>query len=154
MKNRFLILFIFQLLSINIVYSQAYNISSVNNKSVQASKENFIGTVWVNMFVTLNDSLSLSGGTVTFEPKARTNWHKHATGQILIITDGTGYYQEKGRMIQIIKKGDVVKIPANVEHWHGASHQNSMTHIAISASATKMNTTWLLPVTDVEYNKP
>ncbi len=122
------------------------------DKGNPAPKEYFTGTVWVNTAVSPDDNLNSSIGKVTFEEKARTNWHKHRNGQTLIVTEGIGYYQEKGKSIQIIQKGDVVKIPADVVHWHGASKENSMTHIAVVADAGKEATVWLQPVTDEEFN--
>lgn len=130
---------------------QAYSMTSINDKGAPAPKENFTGTVWVNLAVKPDDNLNSVVGKVTFEPKARTNWHSHPHGQILIVTDGIGYYQEKGKPVQAIKTGDVVKIPGNVEHWHGGSHQSTMTHIAIVPSATN-GSIWLKPVTDAEYD--
>jgi len=128
------------------------NMTTINNKGTRAPQEYFTGTVWVNMNVKAEDSYNTLIGTVTFEPKGRTNWHTHTTGQILLVTDGIGYYQEKGKPIQLIRKGDVVKIPKNVEHWHGASLNSSMTHIAIVPELDKDKTEWLAPVTDEEYN--
>lgn len=125
---------------------------SVEPKGTQAPNTNFTGTVFVNMIVKPEDGLHSNIGKVTFEPKARTNWHSHPTGQTLIVTEGIGYYQEKGKPIQLIQKGDVVKIPPNVEHWHGASHNSSMTHIAIVSLGEKESAIWLQPVTDKEYN--
>jgi len=91
-------------------------------------------------------------GTVTFEPKARTNWHSHTSGQILFVIEGIGYYQEKGKPIQLIQKGDVVKVPKNTEHWHEASHGSSMRHIALVPEYDKDKTEWLKPLSDAEYN--
>ncbi len=90
-------------------------------------------------------------GSVTFAPGARTNWHVHPKGQVLLVTDGEGWYQEKGKPAQVIKKGDVVNIPEDVEHWHGASANSKMVHIAITNYRGTENVTWLQPVTDVEY---
>ena len=99
-----------------------------------------------------NDSIyNTSIGNVTFEPGARTSWHKHPGGQILLVTDGIGYYQEKGKPAQVIRKGDIVKIPLNTEHWHGASPVNSLTHIAISPNTDKGSVVWLEAVSDEEY---
>lgn len=130
---------------------KAYQMNSINDKGSLAPKENFTGTVWVNMAVNPDDNLNSVIGKVTFEPRARTNWHTHPHGQILIVTNGIGYYQEKGKPVQVIKTGDVVKIPVGVEHWHGGSHTSAMTHIAIVPSATN-GSIWLTPVTDGEYN--
>ena len=89
---------------------------------------------------------------VTFEPGARTNWHKHSGGQILLVTAGEGRYQEKGQPVRILHKGDVVRIPLNVEHWHGAAPDSWFAHISIETNLPDNETTWLEPVTDEEYN--
>jgi len=87
-----------------------------------------------------------------FEAGARNNWHTHPAGQILICTEGRGSYQEKGKPIQTLHAGDVVKILPGVEHWHGASPTSSFTHIAININPEKGVVNWLKPVTDEEYN--
>lgn len=130
-----------------------YNMTSTKEKGTRAPKENFTGVVWVNMVVTNVDNLDCVIGKVTFEPTARTNWHRHSSGQILMVTSGVGYYQEKGKPIQIIREGDVVRVAKGVDHWHGASHSSSMTHTAIVPDAERDKTEWLKPVTDEEFNK-
>jgi len=92
-------------------------------------------------------------GSVTFEPGARTNWHKHPKGQVLIVTEGEGLNQEKGKPVQIIRKGDIINVPENVEHWHGASANSKMVHIAITNYLGDTNAIWLNPVTSEEYNE-
>src|SRR6187549_2769116 len=82
--------------------------------------ENFTGNAWNTPLVANDSTYNTVIGNVYFEPGARSNWHIHPSGQILIITDGVGYHQIKGQTRQTIKKGDVVKCPPNVEHWHGA----------------------------------
>lgn len=89
---------------------------------------------------------------VTFEPGARTNWHKHSGGQILLVLDGEGRYQERGKPVRILHKGDVVRIPLNVEHWHGAAPDSWFTHISVETNLPNNETTWLEPVTAAEYN--
>ena len=111
----------------------------------------FTGTTHLNMLVTRDDVFNSSIGNVTFDAGARTNWHKHSGGQILLVTAGEGRYQEKGKEIQILKKGDVVKIPPNAEHWHGAAPNSEFTHISIEPNIPNNETTWLEPVTDKEY---
>ncbi|MHC8948887.1 cupin domain-containing protein [Sphingobacterium hungaricum] len=86
------------------------------------------------------------------EPGARTNWHTHPKGQVLLVLEGEGWYQEKGKTAQAIKKGDVVNIPDNVEHWHGASADHGLVHVAISNYQGEENVTWLSPVTEEEYD--
>jgi len=126
--------------------------NSFKEQGVPAPKEHFAGTVWVNMNIKPEDDYNALIGTVTFEPKGRTNWHTHTCGQLLFVTQGIGYYQEKGKPIQVIREGDVVKIPKNIIHWHGASHNSAMVHIAIVPEIDKDKTEWLQPVTDEEYN--
>ena len=94
---------------------------------------------------------------VTFEPKCRNNWHIHHAksggGQMLIVVGGRGYYQEWGKEPQKLNVGDVVNIPANVKHWHGAAHDSWFSHIAVEVEGTETSNEWLEPVTDEEYNK-
>lgn len=122
-------------------------------KGDQINNNNFTGTAWLQMMVSNDSTYNTSIGNVTFEPGARTNWHKHPGGQILLVTDGTGYYQEKGKPAQLIRKGEVVRIPPDTEHWHGASANSGLTHVAISPNLQKGSVVWLTPVTDEEYNQ-
>ncbi|PZX10633.1 quercetin dioxygenase-like cupin family protein [Breznakibacter xylanolyticus] len=119
-------------------------------KGNKITNNNFVGTAWITMMVT--DSVyNTSIGTVTFEPGARTNWHKHPGGQILLITDGQGYYQEKGKPAQLLKKGDVVEIRPMIEHWHGATPQKTLIHIAVGTNTVKGSVVWLQQVSNDEY---
>jgi len=122
-------------------------------KGDKITNNNFTGTAWLQMLVNNDSIYNTSIGNVTFEPGARTNWHKHPGGQILLVTDGSGYYQEKGKPAQTLHKGDVVKIPPDAEHWHGAAPNNGLTHIAISPNTDKGSVVWLRPVTDEEYKQ-
>lgn len=121
-------------------------------KGEKVVSDNFTGTVWLNYLVPTDSVHHVNIGSVTFEPGARTNWHYHEGGQILLVTEGKGLYQEKGKPIEIIEKGDVIKCPPNIEHWHGATATESMTHIAIGTSTHIGGAIWLEPVTDEEYN--
>jgi len=112
----------------------------------------FIGTARLNLLVPLDETGSYAVGNVVFEPASRTNWHTHPAGQILLVTDGKGHYQEKGQPARHLSKGDVVVIPSLVEHWHGAARDNSFTHIAITNNTAEGTVKWLDPVTDEEYN--
>ena len=111
----------------------------------------FTGITHLNMLVTRDNVFNSSIGNVTFDKGARTNWHKHSGGQILLVTAGEGRYQEKGKEIQILKAGDVVKIPPNVEHWHGAAPDSEFAHISIEPNIPDNETIWLEPVTDEQY---
>ena len=121
-------------------------------KGDRAPAEYFTGTAWVKMLVTADDTFNTSVANVTFEPGARNNWHTHPGGQILIITDGVGYYQEKGKPVQLLHEGNVIKILPGVVHWHGASPDNEMTHLAINTNTQKGIVEWLQKVTDEEYS--
>ena len=113
--------------------------------------DNFTGKAW-NIGLVENDSVyNTVVGNVYFEPGARSNWHTHPSGQILIITDGEGYHQIKGQPRQTLKKGDIVKCPPNVEHWHGASRQTGMLQMYILPKTEKGIVTWLQKVTDEQY---
>lgn len=121
-------------------------------KGEKITNNNFIGEAWLHQ-MTMPDSLNPTQvGNVTFEPGARTNWHLHPGGQILLITGGKGYYQEKGSPKRIIKKGEVVKCSPDVEHWHGASKDDTLIQIAIT-NTQKGATVWLERVTDEIYLK-
>ena len=115
------------------------------------SSDNFSGTVWLHMMGAEDSTLHARFGNVTFEPKARTNWHSHPGGQILFITEGQGYYQALGQPAQILRKGDHVEIPPKVVHWHGAGPETEFAHIAISLNTDEGGAVWLGPVTDEEY---
>jgi quercetin dioxygenase-like cupin family protein len=118
----------------------------------QLPGEWFSGNAYLSPLVTKDKNNDFSAGSITFEPRARTNWHTHPRGQVLLITEGRGYYQEKGKAAREIQKGDVVIIPENVEHRHGASVDDKMIHIAITNYKEDLQVTWLQPVTDAEYN--
>ena len=93
---------------------------------------------------------------VTFEPGCRNNWHIHHAksggGQILICVDGEGWYQEEGKTAQSLKPGDVVTIPANVKHWHGAKKNSWFSHLAVEVPGEETQNEWCEKVTDEEYN--
>ncbi len=110
----------------------------------------FIGDAYLNMLTTEGVSV----GNVTFEPRCRNNWHvHHEGGQILLVTAGRGYYQEWGKEPRELKAGDVVNIPAEVKHWHGAACDSWFSHLAIEVPAEGASNVWLEPVDDETYNK-
>lgn len=111
----------------------------------------FTGTTYLTRLNAPQGTFKTSLANVTFEPGARTHWHKHDGGQILLVLNGEGRYQERGGKLQILKKGDVVHIPADVEHWHGAAPESWFVHISVEPNPEKTKTDWLTPVTDEEY---
>ena len=114
----------------------------------------FIGKSYLNPLVDM-DKVNLGVFNVTFEPGCRNNWHIHHAksggGQILICIDGEGWYQEEGKPAQSLKAGDVVSIPANVKHWHGAKKDSWFSHIAIEVPGEETSNEWCEPVSDEDY---
>lgn len=122
------------------------------NKVEGPLKEYFTGSAWVEMLVT-DKEYNCPVYNVTFEPRARNNWHKHPGGQVLLVTGGRGYYQEEGKPARRLKAGDVVKIPPNVKHWHGAAKDSWFVHIGITANPQAGDAEWLEEVSEEEYDK-
>ena len=132
--------------------------SSANGKdpfergTLMPDNPNFTGKAWLQGYVAPEDGFGCAVSNVTFAPGCRNSWHSHKGGQILLCTSGKGYYQEKGKPIQLLLPGDVVKIAPDVVHWHGAAPDSEFTHMAIGTQLDKGGVTWLSPVTDEEYN--
>jgi quercetin dioxygenase-like cupin family protein len=120
-------------------------------KGDKLPNEYFTGNAFLKPLLSKDANNNFVMGCVTFEPGARTVWHTHPKGQVLIVTDGKGWYQKKGEPAQAIQKGDVINIPENIEHWHGASLETKMAHIAITNYKEDVNVVWLNPVTEEEY---
>lgn len=135
---------------------QSANISAQETaifpRGEKIENSNFVGNAYLTMLVQADSVNQNSVGNVTFAPGARTNWHLHPAGQIILALEGEGYYQEKGSPKEILRKGDVVKCPANVPHWHGASADSKFVQIAVTGRENGP-TVWLEPVTDEEYSR-
>ncbi len=125
----------------------------VFERGEKVNNSNFTGgNVWLKNLVDADSINQNAVGSVTFEPGARTKWHAHPAGQIILAIDGEGYYQEEGKDKVIVKKGEVMKCPSDVPHWHGASAHSHFVQVAITGRE-KGETVWLKEVTDEEYNK-
>ena len=111
----------------------------------------FTGTTYLTMLSQGGDVFNAPIGHVTIDPGARPHWHKHPGGQILLVLNGEGRYQEKGKEIQILHKGDVVRIAPDTVHWHGAAPDCWFVHISVETNPQKGPAVWLEPVTDEEY---
>ena len=110
----------------------------------------FIGKAYLNMLTTTGVPI----GNVTFEPACRNNWHiHHKGGQILLVTEGRGWYQEWEKEVQELHPGDVVNIPPEVKHWHGAAKDSTFSHLAVEVPAKDASNEWLEAVTDEVYGK-
>jgi quercetin dioxygenase-like cupin family protein len=121
-------------------------------KGEKSTNNNFTGNVWFQPLVESDTIYNAHMASASFERGARTKWHYHPAGQILMVTSGTGYYQEKGSAKRIIRKGDVIKCPPNLLHWHGATKDEEMSHVGISFTKNGP-AVWLEEVTDEEYGK-
>ncbi len=116
--------------------------------------DHFTGSVQIDSYFKENAPSRVSGARVFFEPGARTAWHTHPLGQILIVTTGTGRVQRWGDPMDEIRQGDVVWIPPGQKHWHGAAPNRSMVHIAIAEQLDGKTVEWMEKVSDEQYNAP
>ena len=119
--------------------------------SARGPAQTFMGSVIVDPLFDATEHTHATGGLVTFEPGAPTAWHTHPAGQTLIVTSGSGWVQEWGGGRQQIQPGDVIWIPPNVKHWHGATATNRMSHIAITNMLNGKNVDWMEQVSDEQY---
>ena len=114
----------------------------------KAFEKYFVGTSYLNMLTTQGVGI----GNVTFSPGCRNNWHiHHKGGQILLVTAGEGWYQERGKPARALRAGDVVVIPPEVKHWHGAAKDKWFAHLAVEVPAEGASNEWLEAVSDEEY---
>lgn len=162
MKLNFVYSFTFLLLLVILISCDRDNNESQHSES-HSSKEtifpkgelgpatNFTGNAY-NFSLVANDSIyNTLVGNVYFEKSSRSNWHLHPSGQILIVLDGEGYHQLEGQPRQTMKKGQVIRVPANTRHWHGATEYNSLTQMYILPKTENGFVTWMEPVTDKQY---
>lgn len=121
---------------------------------VRGSASRFAGSVQVASAFEGTDGSRIGGATVTFQPAARTNWHRHPLGQLLVVTQGEGRIQNRGSSVRTIRAGDVVWTAPGVEHWHGAGPTTAMTHVAVSEAVDGRVVDWGEGVPDEVYRAP
>jgi len=121
--------------------------------SVKGPSDWFTGTVRIDPLFTALDPARAGGAHVTFEPGARTAWHTHPFGQTLFVTTGLGWVQREGGPVEEIRPGDVVWFAPGEKHWHGASAQTAMSHIAVQESLDGSPVTWMEHVSDAQYQR-
>jgi len=119
--------------------------------SVPGPAANFSGSVRVDPLFAPKGPSPTSGAAVSFEPGARSAWHSHPAGQVLVVTSGVGRIQQWGGALQTIRPGDVVWTPPGVKHWHGAAPTTAMTHLAIQNAVDGRNVVWLEKVSEEVY---
>lgn len=135
----------------NMESSNKTETNTIFPRGEKIENEFFTGTAYLQWLMRDSETFDCTVGNVTFDPGCRNNWHSHPGGQILLITAGEGYYQERGKPIQLIKKGDIVEIKPNIEHWHGATPDSAMEHLAIGTRSSAGSVVWLEPVNDEQY---
>ena len=118
---------------------------------IGANTDNYTGTIWLSELNHPDSNFTFSLAQAVYAPGAKLDWHIHPGGQYLLITEGKGYYQEKGQPARLVQKGDIIKCLPGVEHWHGAAPNSSFSYIAVTP-IQKGKTIWLRRVTDEEYN--
>jgi quercetin dioxygenase-like cupin family protein len=119
--------------------------------STKGPAEYFTGAVRIDSPFQGNAPARVGGAIVTFDPGARTAWHKHPLGQTLIVTSGCGWVQSEGGPKVEIRPGDVVWCPPNERHWHGATPTTAMTHVAIAEALDGKAVEWMEKVSDEQY---
>ena len=124
---------------------------SGSTPSAKGPDNYFTGTVRIDAPFQGSGAARVGGATVTFEPGARTAWHQHPLGQLLIVTAGSGHVQREGGTVESMRPGDIVWIEAGEKHWHGASRETAMSHIAIAEALDGKVVDWLEKVTDEQY---
>ncbi|HIY93443.1 cupin domain-containing protein [Companilactobacillus sp. HBUAS56275] len=107
------------------------------------------GTIWTHEIP--NFEYPMIASSITFSPGVRNNWHSQPSARILMVTDGEGWYQEQGKAAKHLTVGDIVKVPAGVKYWHGATKDSYFTHLILE-DWSNSKPIWSDPVSDAEYN--
>ena len=137
--------------SLFIFQSQAQTPASGFPKGELSTAKNHTGDIWLSELNVGDSTFDPSIAMATYGAGAKLDWHSHPGGQVLLITEGVGYYQERGKWARIVHKGDVIKCAPGVEHWHGATPNSGFAYLAVTPTQ-KGKTIWLEPVSDKDYN--
>lgn len=145
-KIAYVILLILPLLGFT--QNAAYNITSYLDEGVKAPNTHYIGEAWLNALLRADEHLSYNITKATFKANSTLDWHKHASPQVLIIVEGKGYYQERGKEPIVMTVGDVIKCEQGREHWHSSSKDKDVTYLAIYSGET----TWTEVLSQEDYD--
>ncbi|GMN10307.1 hypothetical protein MTsPCn9_12780 [Croceitalea sp. MTPC9] len=129
--KRIALLIIVTLPFIGFAQNSEYNVSSYKEEGTKAPNTHYIGEAWLNRLLSADENLDYNITKATFKANSTLDWHKHATPQVLVVIEGLGYYQERGKTPILIKVGDVIKCEKEVEHWHSSSKKHDVTYLAI-----------------------
>jgi len=149
MKKYNLLLFLLLNTSFFFAQSSNYEINSFLEIGNKAENIHHIGNAWLNFLSSSDENYDYNIVLATFEEDATLDWHKHKTGQILIILEGEGIYQEKGKDAVLVKKGDIIKTSVNVEHWHSSTPNSKVSYLAIYGNEP---TVWTEKLTKKYYD--
>jgi len=130
--------------------SHAQTVASIFPKGDLSAAKNHTRNIWLNELSVGDSTFESSIAVATCDAGAKLDWHMHPGGQVLLITEGTAFYQERGKPVQIVHKGDVIKCAPDVEHWHGASPKTAFAYIAVTPTQ-KGKIVWLEPVSEQAY---
>jgi quercetin dioxygenase-like cupin family protein len=150
MKTKFLIVAL-AMTTVFAFQAQGQTSNSGFPKGELSTAKNHTGNIWLSELNVGDSTFDPGIAMATYDPGARLDWHIHPGGQVLLITEGTGYYQERGKPVRVVHKGDVIKCAPGVEHWHGATQKDRFAYIAVTPTQ-KGKTIWLEPVSDQEYH--
>ncbi len=126
-----------------------YTLNSYLNEGIKAPNTHHLGDAWLSFLVKADDAFNQNITQVTFSANATLDWHKHVTNQVLIVMDGAGYYQERGKEPILLKKGDIINCAKDTEHWHSSSAESHVSYIAIYG---KEPTVWTEKLSRKYYN--
>lgn len=131
--------------------SHAQTATPIFPKGELSTVKNHTGDIWLDELVVGDGNFDPGVAVATYGPSAKLDWHIHPGGQVLLITEGAGFYQERGKPVRVVHKGDVIKCPPGIEHWHGATPTSGFAYIAVTPTQ-KGKTIWLEPVSDKDYS--
>ena len=149
--RRIVVLILLILSFAGIAQNSDYSMSSYKDEGVKAPNTHYIGEAWLNRLLSADESLDYNITKATFKANSTLDWHKHATPQVLIVVNGIGYYQERGKEPIIIKDGDVIKCEKEIEHWHSSSKEHDVTYLAIYGKGKP--TEWTQVLSQHYYDK-
>jgi len=133
----------------NFAQTSDYKLNSYLDEGFKAPNTNYLGEAWLNSIIRSDEILSYNLTKATFKANSTLNWHKHSDQQVLIVVDGEGYYQEKGKHPIRIRVGDIIRCTPNTEHWHSSSKESDVTYLAIYNGETE----WTEILTKESYDQ-
>ena len=151
MRMKHFIFFLFAGLPLTLFSQSQYNIKSYQDEGNRAPNTHYIGDAYLNRLLDSDRELPYNITNATFKANSTLDWHYHASTQVLVVVEGEGYYQERGKDPILMKTGDVIRCPRQTEHWHSSSKDSDVTYLALYGGTTP--TTWTEVVTQEYYDE-